>query len=200
MKKRIFWIGIIVIVLGIVIVGVFCTNYSILHLSPTMCGITLDGISPEEFCNTQGDDTWLQNRYLFASVDQDGCLILVLDNNTISKWKSTFFDLQVLQCILGEDRDIGITVDYSEDFFHYKEYAHTCGYDISSDYTKVVESPDDNSWYYPVVMTACMNIQMFEGKSCSEIAVEYSEIDDNGQTKEQIRYLDDIGDIIINDQ
>ena len=42
MKKRIFWIGIIVIVLGIVIAGVFCTNYSILHLSPTMCGITLE--------------------------------------------------------------------------------------------------------------------------------------------------------------
>ena len=98
----------------------------------------------------------------------------------------------MLQCVLGDARDIGIQVDYSKDFFHLMEDAQTCGYEISNDYTKVIESYEDNSWYYPVIMSACVKMQMFEGKTCSDIRVEFFIVDANGEIIETITYPDDI--------
>ena len=128
---------------------------------------------------------------MYAMTDRDGCLIIILKNEVISEWKNTFTDLQVLQCVLKDARDIGITIDYSKDFMDYMKDAHTCGFDISDDFTKIIDSPEDNSWYYPFIMSACARMQMFEGKTCSEIRVEYIEINSNGEIISKIILLDE---------
>jgi hypothetical protein len=94
--------------------------------------------------------------------------------------------LQVLQCVLGDTRDIGVKVDYSDDYLEFLKDAHTCGFDISEDYTKIVESPEDNGWYYPLIVAACIEMQVFMGKTCDEIIVEYWEVDENGETLDHI--------------
>ena len=195
MKKR--YKLIIIISCGLVLLGIsllICCDLflTILHLSPTVCGLSLDGVSPDSFCETKGSGTWLEGKYLFADVDRDGCLILILKNNDLLEWKNTFVDLQVLQCVLGNTRDIGIEVDYSKDFFHLMENANTCGYEISNDYTRIIESYEDDRWYYPVIMSACIKMQMFEGKTCSDIRVEFLRVDTNGKIAETIVYPDDI--------
>lgn len=164
-----------------------------LHISPLLCKAMLYGVTPIEFCNSKGKETFLENKYLQAKVDNDGCLILTLKNETISEWKNTFTDLQVLQCVFGDTRDIGITIDYSKDFMHYMEDAHTCGYEISEDYTKVIESPDDNSWYFPFTTLACAEMQVFAGKTCKEVRVEHIEINDQGEVIETFIFPDDVG-------
>ncbi len=168
------------------------TNQSTLHLSPLMCGILLEGINPEEFCETKGKNTFLQNRYLSAETDKDGCLILTLNNDVIAEWKNSFTSLQVLQCVLGDSRQIGISIDYSKDYMDYMKDAHTCGFEISEDFTQVIESPEDNGWYYPLVMVACATMQVFEGKTCSEVRVEYLEVNNNGEIIEEINFPDNI--------
>jgi len=70
--------------------------------------------------------------------------------------------------------------------------AHTCGYEISEDFTQIIESPEDNSWYYPFVNVACATMQVFEGKTCSEIKVEHIEIDENGEIIEKVVFPGDI--------
>ena len=162
-----------------------------LHISPMMCETMLYGLTPEEFCETKGNNTFLEKQYLQAEVDKDGCLIITLRNEVVSKWKDTFLNLQVLQCVLGDTLDIGITIDYSRDYMDYMENAHTCGYEISEDFTQIIESPEDNSWYFPVITLACATMQVFEGKDCSEVKVEYVYIDDNGEIIDKIIFPND---------
>lgn len=189
--KKIICISLITFIIVIFIVSTilyYRFTYSTLHLSPELCGNCLNGISPSDFCETKGKGTWLENKYLFAKIDEDGCLIITLKNNVISDWKNTFTTLQILQSVLGEDRDIGITIDYSLDFMDYMKDAYTCGFEISDDFTKVIDSPEDNSWYYPFILPACAQMQMLSGKTCQEITVEYIEIDGEGEIISTIIY------------
>jgi len=166
-----------------------------LHLSPIMCGYVLQGVTPEEFCSSKGKGTFLKDKYLQAYVDDDGCLILTLKNETISEWKNTFIELQVLQCMFGDTRDIGITIDYSLDFMGFMKNAGTCGYEISEDFTKVIESPGDNSWYFSLTNAGCAVMQALEGKkTCTELKVEHITIDENGEVIDTYVFPDDVGD------
>ena len=174
------------VLLSVFVCYYFKRNYSILHLSPSMCEISLNGVSPETFCRSKGAGTWIEGKYLFANVDNDGCLILAVKNDVISAWKSTYLELQILQCVIGSSRDIGVTVDYSMDFMSLMENADTCGYEISEDFSKVVHSPGDNHWYFPFIVTGCATMQMFDGETCSENYVEFTEIDENGKIVEKI--------------
>ena len=63
----------------------------------------------------------------------------------------------------------------------YMEDAHTCGFEISEDFTKIVASPDDNHWYYPLITLACAMQQVLEGKICTEIKVTYVDVNDDGE-------------------
>ncbi len=173
------------------------TNQTTLHISPMLCTAMFEGVLPNEFCAAKGENTFLENNYLQAQVDKDGCLILTLNSKVISEWKKTFTVLQVLQCVLGDSRNIGITVDYSKDFMDYMKDAHTCGYEISEDFTKVIESPEDNGWYFPFTTIACAIMQVFEGKTCTEIKVEHVEVNENGEAIETFIFPDD-GDIPMN--
>ena len=173
----------------------FKTNSTTLHISPMLCTAMFEGVSPTEFCNSKGKDTFLENNYLSAKVDKEGCLIIALNDTVISEWKNTFLPLQVLQCVLLDDsRDIGISIDYSKDFSDYMKDAHTCGFEISEDFTTVVESAEDNGWYFPFTTMACALMQVFEGKVCTEIRVEHIEIDENGKVIETFVFPDD-GDV-----
>ena len=198
--KRILAIvgAVIVVVLFLTVCGYhyYTNNYSKLHLSPIMCGLMLDGSSPETFCETKGYGTWVEGKYLFAYVDHEGCLILTLKNDVIPEWKNTFMHLHVMQCVFADSRDIGITVDYSKDFMYLMKYAYSCGYEISEDFTKVVKSPDDDSWYFPVIVAACAEMQIFEGKTCSETKVEFLEYDAAGKLIEKIVFPDDVGNAL----
>lgn len=189
--KRIMVIGVIAILLSVSAIFSSCSNGSVteqstLHISPAMCEFMLEGLSPNDFCASKGKNTFLENKYLHAYVDKDGCLILTLEENIISEWKNSFTALQVLQCVLGDTRDIGVTVDYSKDFMDYMKDADTCGYEISEDFTKVIESPEDNSWYFPFTATACALMQIFNGKTCTELKVEHIEIDEKGEILETV--------------
>ena len=187
MKKHLIIIvssalAIVLIIAGVVLVLCYKqVNYSTLHFSPMMCEATFDGMTPNDFCTNNGEGTFLEDKYLHADIDTDGCLILTIKKNIIDEWKNTFVDLQVLQCVLGDSHDIGITIDYSLDFMDYMKDAHTCGFEISEDFTKIIASPEDNHWYYPLITLACARMQIFEEKNCTEVKVSYIEINDNGK-------------------
>ena len=185
MKKHFIRVSSVFVIISIAFIA-FCSchrqvSYSTIHLSPMMCEATFDGITPEIFCNNNGEGTFLKDKYLHAEVDTDGCLILTLENDIINEWKNTFLDLQVLQCVLGNSHDIGITIDYSIDFMDYMKDAHTCGFEISEDFTEVIASPNDNHWYNPLITLACARMQIFEGKNCTEVKVTYMDINDKGE-------------------
>lgn len=166
-------------------------DQSVVHLSPFMCGFMLKGITPEEFHETKGKNTILEGKYSHAEVDDDGCLILTLENKVISEWKNSFRVLHILQLVLGDSRDIGIIVDYSMEFMHLMEYAYSCGFEISDDFSRVIQSPGDNDWYYPSIVAACAQMQVFEGKTCSEVCVEFLKVDENGEVIETIIFPED---------
>ena len=195
MKKHSIVGVLILIIILVVFAPIFSlnhtANYSTLHISPMLCEYMLYGVTPTEFCNSKGEETFLEGKYLQAHVDNDGCLILTLKTETISEWKNTFTELQILQCVFGDSRNIGIIIDFSKDFVDLMKDAHTCGYEISEDFTKVIESPEDNSWYFPFTTAACVVMQVFEGKTCTEIKVEHIEINDKGEVMETYIFPDD---------
>ena len=195
MKKHLIIIVSSALAIFLIIAGVvLCykqVNYSTLHFSPMMCEATFYGMTPNDFCTNNGEGTFLEDKYLHADIDTDGCLILTIKNNIINEWKNTFVDLQVLQCVLGNSHDIGITIDYSLDFVDYMKDAHTCGFEISEDFTKIIASPEDNHWYYPLIMLACTRMQIFEGKNCTEVKVTYVDVNDAGEIIETTVFPDD---------
>ena len=81
--KLILIIGFVMVLLGISLF--FCCDLMLttLHLPPTVCGLSLDGVSPQAFCETKGEGTWLEGKYVFANVDRDGCLVLIYWNGKI---------------------------------------------------------------------------------------------------------------------
>jgi len=164
-----------------------------LHISPTLCQPMTGGMTPTRFCDTEGQGTFLEKKFVQAYVDDDGCLILTLENDIINEWKNTFFPMQVLQCVLGDSRDIGITIDYSKDFLYFMVDARSCGFEISEDFTKIIASPDDNHWYFPLITMACAIQLVFEGKNCTEAKVTYVDVDDAGEIIEITVFPDDTG-------
>lgn len=196
MNKRIKPIYFAFAVIAIALLAAVCliayeSQFKTYHLPPTICEFMLGGVSPEAFCEREGEGTWLEDQYASAKVDKDGCLILKLSDERADEWKNSFFELQVLQSVLGESRDIGVEVKPSEDFIGYIEDAHTCGFEIAEDYTRVTASPEDNHWYYPVIMPACIEMQVFAGKDCHKIVAEYVEIDEKGEITERTTFSKD---------
>ena len=161
-----------------------------LHLPPAVCSYMFNGVTPEEFCANRGADTVLRDAYVSAEVDKDGCLILILEEAVAEQWKNSLVSLQILQCVLGDSRDIGVTVDYSNDYLGFMENAHTCGFEIAEDYTKIIDEYGDNTFYLPEVMIACLEMQVFAGKTCENIIVEYLRYDKDGEVADHVVYPD----------
>lgn len=164
--------------------------YKKLQLSPLVCNLSLNGVSPEEFCETDGGETPLKGKFYYTSrVDKDGNLLLRVHEDTIREWKSGLFTMQVLQRVLGETRDIGVELKaldtFSKDRLPYIEGAATCGFEISEDFTQVIQSSDDDPMYSNILISACLQMQMFEGKESSATKVEYIVLDVDGNETEK---------------
>lgn len=197
MKKSIlaFFMCIIILVFNLCSCGSLVKNPSYnpeecttLHLSPTVCEATFNKTTPKEFCKNKGKGTYIYENYISAKVDDDGCLILIVKNDVISAWKNSLYPMQVLQCVLGDSRDIGVVVDYSKESelsgfmnFSFMKGAGDCGLEISDDFTKVIARPGSDKTYAMFVMPSCILVQMFEGKTCKETRVEFIELDKNGE-------------------
>ena len=159
-----------------------------LHILPIFFNTFLGEESGEEFCNTKG------HLYHQAEVAECGCVVLTLDSKDIPEWKSKITLLQILQCVLGEYRDIGVKVDYSQDVFGLMKNADSCEFEISDDFTKVVVSAAEIfgkirfSFYYAYITMACAVMQIFEGKTCEEINVEVTYLTKSGEVLDVLNY------------
>ena len=163
MKKSIlaFFMCIIILVFNLCSCGSLVKNPSYnpeecttLHLSPTVCEAAFNKTTPKEFCKNKGKGTYIYKNYISAKVDDDGCLILIVKNDVISAWKNSLYPMQVLQCVLGDSRDIGVVVDYSKESelsgfmnFSFMKDAGDCGLEISDDFTKVIARPGSDKTY-----------------------------------------------------
>ena len=166
----------------------FDQTYTVLHMPSVICQYMLDGVTPEEFCKSQGAGTILYGCFPYSKVDKDGCLILVLDKNMVKPWKDSLLQMQIMQCVFGDSRDIGVTIDYSRDILSFMKNADSCGFEISEDYTKIVDENGDNTFYFPFIMSACLMMQVFSGRTCENITVEYLRYGPNGEILDRILY------------
>ena len=149
-------------------------------LTPNMCnkwGLLGTDITPEQFCSTKGEGTYLTEGYTFAKVDKNGNLILVLTSKQKNAWKNANTSLQFLQKIYGEEKQIvtEIIPVTSPSFVAslYEHAAEEAPKQISTDYTYITETPSDTWLYSTTLMSGCMAMQLFEGKSVEDMRVEY---------------------------
>ena len=169
-------------------------NYNKIIIDPNDCE-ALFHLTPEEFCNTKGKGTHIENRYTFARVNKKGYLILVLSDKELNYWKSMRHDVAILQAVL--DKDIGVDMSrYLEDKDHimygFFENADKCGFEISDDYSSIIASPNDDRGYFPFIMQGCIFMQMCEGIPTDEIRVEYIVLDENQNIIEKIVHPDSL--------
>ncbi len=148
--------------------------------------------TPEEFCEKKGEGSIWENNYSFAFVDKKGNLVLILTDEEIQTYKNNSHYLQVLQAVLGDTRDIGVTINYDYDPLYYIEFAPTCGFEISEDFKTLTKGPGGNRFYMPVLASACMDVQILSGVPSDEISVDYYLYDENGNIKQHISYPEDI--------
>ncbi|MBQ4115880.1 MAG: hypothetical protein IJD37_00740, partial [Clostridia bacterium] len=87
-------------------------------------------MDPKTFCATKGDNTLLENAYIEATVTSDDVLVLQLTDAQMNSWKNAVVHLQILQSILGEDKEIVSKVIPPADPFYKSLYedAVNCGF------------------------------------------------------------------------
>ena len=196
-KNKIFIIlAIIIFAILIICVGVVLhfSNCNKIVIDPNYCQNMFE-MSPYDFLITRGQGTSLADGYTFARVDEAGYLILLLSDKELKEWKNNCLDLQILQAVLGDTRDIGVEISISEEDFivgSFLEYADKCGWEISEDYKKVILSPDDMISFFPPIMSACRTMQMMNGTPTDEIRIEYIKVDETGKVIEKTIYPDNI--------
>jgi hypothetical protein len=158
-------------------------------LSRKICRVLL-GVSPKTFHETNGEGTLLFNEYTDSAVTEDGDLVLHLTDNQVDQWRNSNVFMQILQKIMGKEKQIvtKVIVPTSFPFESLYKNSNKCGYEISDDYTKIVVGPGDDRSYYSIVLHSCVFVQLLEGKPSDEISVEYIEVDSEGKITEQSFY------------
>ena len=178
----------VALLLTIVAITIIVSQISQLNyykLSPVVAEFVA-GDDLQNFCKTKGEGTLLENGYTYAKVDNEGNLILILSDRQIQDWKNSWYALTVFQRMLGDERPIGITTQHQPDAMGFYENADTCGLDISDDFKTIIESPDDNHWYYAFASPCCIFMQIINGVPSDEIYVDYYRVDADGKVIEHI--------------
>ncbi|MBQ8416621.1 MAG: hypothetical protein IJX13_06980, partial [Clostridia bacterium] len=158
------------------------------RLSNKICE-TVFGIDSKTFFETKGKVTLLENGYTSATINNDGTLILQLTDSQSDQWRNSNKRLQILQKILGEERQVVTKIIPPTDPVYgtlYEDADIHCGCDISEDYSQIIARPGDDKSYQAVVPFACLMMQVLEGRPSDEIFVEYLELDSSGDVTTHI--------------
>ena len=196
-NKRIL-LCILCVGLCLIIYGVsYIAKLNIFVLSPQVAK-AFTGNDPETFCSTNGADTTFYRMFTYAKVKKNGDLILVMTDQQIEDWKNGNFYLQLLQKIVGSERQIVTEVIPPTDPFSelfYKDADILCGFEISEDYTRIYADPEDGTFlYFGFVPHACLAMQVLSGKPSDEISYTFIEYDEEGNIVEQFVWPDDFLD------
>jgi len=180
---------------------IYCVSYiaklNVFVLSPLVAK-AFTGNDLETFCSTDGADTTFYRMFTYAKVKKNGDLILVMTDQQIEDWKNGNFYLQLLQKIVGSERQIVTEVIPPTDPFSelfYKDADIMCGFEISEDYTRIYADPEDGTFlYFGFVPHACLAMQVLSGKPSDEISYTFIEYDEEGNIVEQFVWPDDFLD------
>ena len=193
MKNIIRWISIsLIIITAFVLIS--CEPKSQYHTftfsKETIKVIFSENVeSAESFCKTLGYNTPLYGKYKSTHANDDGSLTIVVDDKALREWKSSNWSLQVLQSLLEEKNiDIGVDIDWSDDYLDTKKAIKNSGIDISEDFTLITQGPEDDGSFYPYLVGACIRMQIFNGKQIENITVTYIEVDSNGNIVDKITW------------
>lgn len=190
--KNIIKILAILLIIGVFLVIVSCNTASKYHKftfsQETIKYIFSEEVeSAESFCTTRGLNTAIYKKYVYARSNNNGSLTVIVDDETLREWKSSNWSLQVLQSLLEETNiDIGIDIDWSDDFLDAKQAIKNSGIEVSKDFTVITQGPGDDGSFYPYLVSACIRMQIFNGKQVEDITVTYIEIDSNGNVIDEI--------------
>jgi hypothetical protein len=192
--KNFIIVGVTIVVLLLICLGgvIYFSNCNKIVIDPDYCQNMFE-MSPKDFCKNKGEGTLVEDGYSFAKVDKNGYLILLLNDKELKEWKNKCLDLQILQAVLGDTRDIGVEISISEEDFivgSLLKYVDKCGYEISEDYKKLIVSPDDMISFFPFIMNACKTMQMMSGTPTDQIKIEYIKIDSRGNIIEKVVWPD----------
>ena len=172
--------------LSVYIIG----QYNIYKLDPVVCEFVIG--DPHEFCETKGKDHLLENNYTYAFVDKKENLILIMSRDDIQDYKNASYDLQILQAVLGDSKDIGVEINYENDPLYYIEYAPNCGMEISDDFKTISQSKGDVTYIGPL-LSACFKMQLLEGVPSEEISVEFIRYNQDGTVYKVMEFPRDFG-------
>ena len=180
---------------------IYCVSYiaklNVFVLSPLVAK-AFTGNDPESFCSNDGADTTLDGMFICAKVKKNGDLILVMTDQQIKDWKNSNFYMQLLQKIVGSERQIVTEIIPPTDPVSeiiYEKADTVCGYEISEDYTRVYADPGDSKMiYFPFIPYPCLAMQILFGKPSDEISYTFIEYDEEGNIVEQYVWPDDFMD------
>lgn len=189
----IFCVGLCLIIYGVS----YIARLNVFVLSPLVAK-AFTGNDPETFCSTDGADTTLDGMFICAKVKKSGDLVLVMTDQQIEDWKNGNFYMQVLQKIVGSERQIVTEIIPPADPISqiiYEQADTVCGYEISEDYTRVYAGPEDSKIiYFPLIPHPCLAMQILSGKPSDEISYTFIEYDEEGNIVEQYVWPDDFMD------
>lgn len=160
-------------------------------MSSVLCKYLFDGMSPEEFCRKKGKGTLLYKGYTNVTVTDDDFLVLKLTDEELEEWKNSSKHMQILQKILGEEKQIVSEIVPPTDVAFgtlYEDADMDCGFEISEDYSKIIADAGDDQNYEAVVPYACIMMQVLSRKPSQDIYVEYTVFDSNGKISKYLSY------------
>ena len=184
-------ISIVILILVVLFIFIY-NNYQKIVIDERTCQSLLFGKSPTDFIESKGKDTTIEGCYTYAKVDNNGNLVLFLSKKDIREWKNARIDMQVLQSVLGKERDIDVDININLEQNYIVgtliEKADQCTVTVSEDFSKIIAFQDEDGLYATFLGPACFLQQLLDGKPANEIIVEYIQFDEDGNEVSKIVY------------
>ncbi|MBE6531812.1 MAG: hypothetical protein E7679_07000 [Ruminococcaceae bacterium] len=187
MKKR---YSLLLIILGIVLITIslvsFVSSLNIYTINEDVCRHIFVMKSPQEFCDSEGEGTYLTD-YIFAKVDKNGNLLLILTDRQLDKWISSSHDLIAVDIVTGGRTGLFKNYEINMDdkvesalFYDFKEETVI----VSEDYKKITIKygcMHEIIFSFYRITNGCVHMQLLNGVPSDDITLQLVVVNENGE-------------------
>ena len=186
-KKHIILLVILSVFVTLITCTVFfATSLNVYIINEDVCTSIFKYKTPKEFCEARGKETYLED-YIFATVDKDQNLVLILTDKQLKKWISSSPDLKALDIVTGgrtglfEDYEInmgdnvekGLLYDFNEGTVK-----------VSDDYkTIIITYGEMHEIFFSFfeITNGCIHMQLLNGTPSEDITLQLVVVKENGE-------------------
>lgn len=187
-------LGIVLILLGSVVI--FISKINVYTINENVCHSIFQGKTPQEFCETKGSYTDLED-YFFARVDKDGNLLLALTDKQLKNWITSSSNLKAVDIVTGgrtelfESYDVDMNDKVEKGLFYDFQEGTVI---VSDDYKKITITYGEMHeaiFSFFRITNGCIQYQLLNGVSSEDITLQLVVVKKTGEIVTDLTWPED---------